>query len=105
MDFLEYNQFEVTKLLDLDISTASNLKKNNPEHDKYNSTYLNEVDNLISTGKRVFGNLENLRHWLNTENVALGNKKPIVLVKNNKVEDVIKVLHSLSWGSFYRSVM
>lgn len=93
MDFLEYNQFEVAKLLDLDISTASNLNKNNPEHN-------NEVDNLISTGKRVFGNLENLRHWLNTENVALGNKKPIVLVKNNKVEDVIKVLHSLSWGSF-----
>ncbi|EKF55974.1 hypothetical protein I215_03485 [Galbibacter marinus] len=100
MVYLGYNQSEVADLLDIDNSTVTRWKKKDSKLDRYRSEYIYKIDNLLSIGKRIFGNLEDLKHWLSTDNVALGNQKPITLIKNNRVDSVVKALHSLSWGNY-----
>ena len=100
IDYLGFNQSEVAELLDLDSSTVSRWKKKDSKLDKFRSSYLFKLDKLLLIGKRIFGNLEDLKEWLETENVSLGNKKPVEVIKNNGVDKVTEVLHSLSWGNY-----
>lgn len=100
MAYLGYNQSEIADLLDIDNSTVSRWKKKDSKLDRYRSAYLYKIDNLLATGNRIFGNLEDLQHWLYTENLALGNKKPVEAIKTNGVDKVIGILHSLSWGNY-----
>lgn len=100
IDYLGFNQSEVAELLDLDSSTVSRWKKKDSKLDKFRSSYLFKLDKLLLIGKRIFGNLDDLKKWLDTENVSLGNKKPIDVIKNNGVDKVTEVLHSLSWGNY-----
>lgn len=47
-------------------------------------------------GITVFGNQQKWEHWMNTENTALGNKKP----KDVPFEQVEEVMGRIEYGAF-----
>lgn len=66
-----------------------------------------ESDRLIAIAKtyahamRVFGSKEKVNQWIQTDNIALGNKKPFDLLKNNLgCQMVDSVLYRIEYGIY-----
>ena len=56
---------------------------------------------VTKVGLDVFGNVENLKLWLNTPSFALGKLKPIELLKDSYGKEmVISELHRMNYGIF-----
>jgi len=76
----------------LDISTKSlHRYKTAPEHyfKPIHSEKIIEMAEVTQTGLNVFGNIDKLRLWLNTPNYALGNLKPIELLKDSYGKEMV----------------
>lgn len=61
--------------------------------DKRTSSHAIEIARIIQHAYKVFENEEKVKRWLNLENRALGNRKPLVLLETfsgiNLVNDVL----------------
>lgn len=56
---------------------------------------------VTKVGLDVFGNIEKLKLWLNTPSYALGNLKPIELLKDSYGKEmVISELNRINHGIF-----
>ena len=63
-----------------DISVKTLERKDNKEKlDKKTSSHAVEIAKLLLHGYQVFRDEEKLKRWLNKENRALGNRKPVEL--------------------------
>ena len=100
--FLGYSQKEVAEALDLNASTLSRWKKNeqNEPLGKLRSKFVSDIDEVIAKGVKLFGSEENFKAWLNTPNYALGDVKPLELLKNPyDIEIVDNAIEAMSWGN------
>ena len=88
----------------LDISTKSLQRyRTSPKYHfkSIHSEKIIEMAEVTKVGLDVFGNLENLKLWLNTPNFALGNLKPIDLLKDSYGKElVITELTRINHGIF-----
>ena len=88
----------------LDISTKSLQRyKTSPErHFKpIHSEKIIEMAEVTKVGLDVFGNIDKLKLWLNTPSYALGNLKPIELLKDSYGKEmVISELNRINHGIF-----
>ncbi|MDQ3392987.1 MAG: DUF2384 domain-containing protein [Bacteroidota bacterium] len=101
-NFLGYNQKEVADALDLNPSTLSRWKRNekNETLGKLQSKFVSEIDEVIAKGVKLFGSEDNFKVWINSPNYALGDVKPIELLKNPyEIEVVNNALEAISWGN------
>lgn len=57
-------------------------KKENDSLDLATSEQILQVAEVFSRGIEVFGSEENLKEWMNSANMAMGNKKPLELLKS-----------------------
>lgn len=75
----------------LDISTKSlNRYKQSSRNLKPNqSEKIIELSEVTNVGIDVFGNLEKFKLWLDTPNFALGNLKPIELLKDSYGKEMV----------------
>ena len=76
----------------LDISTKSLQRyKASPKHHfkPIHSEKIIEIAEVTNTGLEVFGSMEKLRLWLNTPNFALGNQKPMELLKDSYGKELV----------------
>lgn len=86
----------------LDISTKSlqRYKTSEDFHFKaIHSEKILEMAEVTSIGLDVFGNMEKLKLWLNTPSYALGNLKPIELIRDSYGKElVISELTRINYG-------
>jgi len=86
----------------LDISTKS-LHRYKSSGDHYfksiHSEKIIEMAEVTQVGLDVFGNIDKLKLWLNSPNYALGNLKPIELLKDSYGKElVISELTRINYG-------
>lgn len=101
--YLGYSQQEVAQVLEVNPSTLSRWDKNEKSTPigKLRSKTLFDIDHIIAKGVRIFGSEDNFKNWLNTTNYALGDVKPIELLKDPYgVELVDNAIEAMSWGNF-----
>jgi putative toxin-antitoxin system antitoxin component (TIGR02293 family) len=99
--FFGYNQKEAASFLEVDPATISRWKKTKNEIGKLRTKNMFEIDEIVAKGIRIFGSEENFKTWLSTKNHALGDNKPVELLKNPYgVEQVSEAINALSWGNF-----
>lgn len=88
----------------LDISTKSLQRyKISGEHyfKSIHSEKIIEMAEVTQIGMEVFGDVEKLKLWLNTPNFALGNLKPVELLKDSYGKEmVITELTRINYGIF-----
>lgn len=97
--FLDFNSSETAELLEVDRSTLSRWDGKKPIG-KFRSKAVIELDSIIGKGIHLFGSQENFKQWMNTPNLAFGNKKPNELIKDpSGMELVHDALEALSWGN------
>lgn len=86
----------------LDVSTKSLQRYKTAEafHFKpIHSEKILEMAEVTSLGLSVFGNMEKLKLWLNTPSYALGNLKPIELIRDSYGKElVIAELTRINYG-------
>ena len=76
----------------LDISTKSlhRYRSSSEHHFKpIHSEKIIEMAEVTKVGLDVFGSMEKLRQWLNTPSYALGNLKPIELLKDSYGKELV----------------
>lgn len=101
INYLGYSQQEIADVLEVDPSTLSRWKKDDKPIGKLRSKAMYDIDHIIAKGIRIFGSEANFRDWLNTVNYALGDKKPIELIKDPYgIELVDNAVEAMSWGNF-----
>ncbi|MBW8244225.1 MbcA/ParS/Xre antitoxin family protein [Muricauda oceani] len=103
LSFLGYNQEDSSKLLEANPSTLSRWKNSDKPVDigKIRSKVILDIDEVIAKGVRLFGGEESFQDWLNTNNYALGDVKPVDLLKDvYSIELVEEAIDAMSWGSY-----
>jgi putative toxin-antitoxin system antitoxin component (TIGR02293 family) len=101
IDFLDYKQKDIAQFLDVNESTISRWKSKDAEIGSLRTKTIIDIDEIIAKGVRIFGSEESFKDWLNTSNYALGDQKPIELLKNPYgVEMVEEAIDALSWGAY-----
>ncbi len=75
----------------LDISTKSlhRYKMTSKRFKPYQSEKIIEMAEVTHVGIDVFGDLDKFKLWLNTQNFALGNVKPMELLKDSYGKELV----------------
>lgn len=103
LQFLGYNQEESSELLETNASTISRWKNSDKPVDigKLRSKVVLDIDEIITKGVRIFGDEEHFQEWLNASNYALGDVRPVDLLKNvYSIALVEDTLDALFWGNY-----
>jgi putative toxin-antitoxin system antitoxin component (TIGR02293 family) len=85
----------------LDISTKSlqRYKQSSKQFKPNQSEKIIEIAEVTTMGLDVFGDMEKFKLWLDTPNFALGNLKPMELLKDSYGKDlVISELTRINYG-------
>lgn len=85
----------------LDISTKSlqRYKQSSKQFKPNQSEKIIEIAEVTTVGLDVFGDMEKFKLWLDTPNFALGNLKPMELLKDSYGKDlVISELTRINYG-------
>lgn len=99
--FFDYKQKDIAQFLDVDESTVSRWKSKDADIGSLRTKAIIDIDGIIAKGVRIFGSEESLKDWLSSPNYALGDQKPIELLKNPYgVEMVEEAIDGLSWGTY-----
>jgi putative toxin-antitoxin system antitoxin component (TIGR02293 family) len=76
----------------LDVSTKSLQRYKAADNHHFKSSHsekIIEIAEVTKVGLDVFGNADKLKLWLNTPNFALGNLKPIELLRNSYGKELV----------------
>tara|TARA_R110001606_G_scaffold344511_1_gene493251 strand:+ start:33608 stop:34126 length:519 start_codon:yes stop_codon:yes gene_type:complete len=100
VQYLGYSQQELSGVLEVDPSTLFRWDKGDKTIGKMRSKAMYDIDHIIAKGVKVFGSERQLKEWLSTVNQALGNQKPIELIKSPYgIELVDNAMEALLWGN------
>jgi putative toxin-antitoxin system antitoxin component (TIGR02293 family) len=100
-DYLQFSQAEVAEVLEIDPSTLVRWKKEDRILSRLLTKAIRDMDKIIAKGVRIFGSEALFLDWLHTQNEALGQQKPIDLMRSPYgVEQVDAGLEAISWGNF-----
>nr|WP_234416238.1 antitoxin Xre/MbcA/ParS toxin-binding domain-containing protein [Allomuricauda amoyensis] len=85
----------------MDVSTISRWGQSNVELSPLQLAYLLRIERIVSDGEQVFGSKDEFKDWLFSNNITLGDKKPVNLLTDPfSIELVEEVIDALSWGNF-----
>jgi putative toxin-antitoxin system antitoxin component (TIGR02293 family) len=101
-NYLGYNQKEVAEILEINASTIYRWKKSKKSEPlgKLQSKVILQIDEIIAKGIKIFGSEEGFKVWLDMPNYALGDIKPIELLKDPyNIEIVDNAIEAMSWGN------
>ena len=103
LTYLGLSSMEIAEVLDVNISTLSKWERQEREKflGKLQSKWILEIDEFIAKGVVFFGSEEGFKSWLTTPNFALGDVKPIKILKDPfELETVNNTFEAMSWGNF-----
>lgn len=101
-DYTPFTENDWADFLDISTKSLQRYKSADKYHFKpIHSEKIIEMAEVTKIGLDVFGSTEKLKLWLNTPNFALGNLKPIELLKDSYGKElVISELTRISHGIF-----
>ncbi|WP_373516749.1 antitoxin Xre/MbcA/ParS toxin-binding domain-containing protein [Pricia sp.] len=101
IDFLGFRQKDLADFLHVDASTITRWKKNETEIGVLRTKIILDIDEIIAKGIRIFDGEADFKDWLAASNYALGDKRPIELLKDPYgTESVDEALEAISWGAY-----
>ena len=94
-----FDKFTVDRLVDLVLRTGNSVKFIITHNiDKSPINLSGNQAEILELALEVFGSEEKAQEWLNTENIALGDK-PLTIAQSEKgLTQVKKILNSISYG-------
>lgn len=99
VDFLDLKIQEIAKAASVSPSTVSRWDNKSPIGTPGSYQFF-KIDEVIKKGVDLFGNTTHLKQWLNSPNMALGNKAPIKLITSMiGLEWVDEALDALHFGN------
>jgi len=91
----------MSRILDVSESTLQRQLKEGRQLNKSESETAFDVSKVIAKGMEVFEDEDDFNRWLDTENQALGNEKPIDLLDSSiGREQLIHVLNAVEHGIY-----
>lgn len=100
MEYLGYSMQEMADILEVNPSTISRWKKDDKSIGKLRSKTIYDIDRILFKGIGILGSEPAFKKWLNTGNYALGDKKPLELLKDPYgIELVENAIEAMSWGN------
>lgn len=84
-----FSENEWATILELSTKTLNRYKMENRYFKTLHSEKIMELAEVTQEGVNVFGDIERFKQWLHTPNYALGNKKPLVLLKDSYGIDLV----------------
>lgn len=89
------------EVLDLNMRSILRYKAQNKLFKSIHSEKIIELGEIFVFGKEVFGDEDRFRLWLQTTNFAIGNIKPIELLRDSYGQElVVNELHRIDQGIF-----
>lgn len=89
-DYTPFSESDWANFLDISTKSLQRYKTASEFHFKpIHSEKIIEMSEVTKIGIDVFGNIDKLKLWLNTANYALGNIKPIELLKDSYGKELV----------------
>ena len=100
-DFTPFSENDWARFLDISTKSLHRYKQVDKNFKPIQSEKIIELAEVTSVGLEVFGNMEKFKLWLDTPNYALGNLKPVELLKDSYGKDmVVSELTRVNHGIF-----
>jgi putative toxin-antitoxin system antitoxin component (TIGR02293 family) len=100
-DISPFPQSYWADLLDITPSALLSYKKTEKHFKPAQAEKIIEMAEVSHLGLEVFGNMEKFKLWMETPSYALGNMKPMELLKDSYGKDlVISELNRINYGIF-----
>jgi len=84
-----FTENEWATILELSTKTLNRYKMENRYFKTLHSEKIMELAEVAREGLEIFGNAELFKLWLHTANYALGNRKPIDLLKDSYGKELV----------------
>ncbi len=98
-DIAPFSSEDWSRLLNISSKTLLRYKQNNQKFKPLQSEKIIEMAEVTHAGLDVFGNMEKFRLWLDTPSFALGNSKPMDLLKDSYGKELILTeLNNINYG-------
>jgi len=89
-DYAPFSENDWANFLDISTKSLQRYRASSEHHFKpIHSEKIIEMAEVTKVGLDVFGNMEKLRLWLNTPSYALGNLKPLELLKDSYGKELV----------------
>ena len=88
-DNTPFNLNEWSEFLNISNKSLQRYKAKNSIFKPLYTEKIFELAEVVNKGVDVFGDVEKLKQWLETENYALGNLKPIELLKDSYGKELV----------------
>ncbi|MEO7673021.1 MAG: antitoxin Xre/MbcA/ParS toxin-binding domain-containing protein [Pyrinomonadaceae bacterium] len=96
-----FSEGDWAELLNISAKSLHRYKQTSKQFKPLQSEKIIEMAEVTSVGTKVFGDLEKFKLWLNTPSIALGNIKPMELLKDSYGKElVIDELTRIEHGIF-----
>ncbi|MGV3764219.1 type II RES/Xre toxin-antitoxin system antitoxin [Parapedobacter sp.] len=96
-----FTEHEWAVFLELSTKTLNRYKMENRHFKTLHSEKIMELAEVTREGLEIFGDTELFKQWLHTANYALGNRKPMDLLKDSYGKElVLKELTHINHGIF-----
>ncbi len=96
-----FTESEWAAFLELSTKTLNRYKMENRYFKTLHSEKIMELAEVTREGLEIFGDAELFKQWLHTANYALGNRKPLDLLKDSYGKElVLKELTHINHGIF-----
>jgi putative toxin-antitoxin system antitoxin component (TIGR02293 family) len=83
------NEKDWSELLDLSTKSLQRYRNARQSFESFQSEKILEMAEVTIMGLDVFGSIDKFQLWLNTPNYALGNYKPVNLLRNSYGKEMI----------------
>jgi len=98
-DYTPFSELDWANFLDISTKTLHRNKLSSKHFKPNQSEKIIEMSEVTTVGIDVFGDIEKFRLWLDTPNFALGNLKPMELLKDSYGKElVISELTRVNYG-------
>ena len=84
-----FSESDWATILELSTKTLNRYKMENRYFKTLHSEKIMELAEVTLEGLEVFGDTERFKQWLHTPNYALGNRKPLELLKDSYGKDLV----------------
>lgn len=97
--YAPFNENDWANFLDISTKSLQRYKQSSKQFKPNQSEKIIEVAEVTSIGLDVFGDMDKFKLWLDTPNFALGNLKPMELLKDSYGKElVISELTRINYG-------
>ncbi len=88
-DVTPFSEADWAEFLNVSTKTLERYKKASKQFKPLQSEKIIEMAEVTNVGKEVFGDMEKFKLWLETPNFALGNMKPLELLKDSYGKEMV----------------